>query len=93
MGVGEGVETSNFQRCPIQSCFLMQKAQNHFFLLTKYAIILNPNKDTQLAATFSKRFGKRVFTSRQLGLNPASSHWRFRTAFPSHSKETRGYDP
>lgn len=61
---------------PKQSCFLMQNAQNFFFLLTnkqtnkKDVIIINPNKDTQLAATFSKRFGGRIFTSRQPGLKP-----------------------
>lgn len=54
----------------------MQNAQNFFFLLTnkqtnkKDVIIINPNKDTQLAATFSKRFGGRIFTSRQPGLKP-----------------------
>lgn len=38
----------------------MQNAQNFFFFTYKKqnAIIKNPNKDTQLAATFSTRFGR-----------------------------------
>lgn len=82
-------KTSNFQKCPRQSCFLMHNAHNFFFFyLQKNTIIINPNKDdTQFAATFPKRFGRRVFTSRQPGLTPASSHRSFQTAFPSHSKK------
>lgn len=56
-GTREGEKTCNFQGCPKTELFSDANAQNFFILLTKNAIIINPNKDTPLAATFSKRFG------------------------------------
>ena len=57
--MGEGETTCNFQGYPKTKLFSDANTQN-FFLLTKEkknAIIINPNKDTPLAATSSKRFG------------------------------------
>lgn len=64
-GAGRGGHATS-KGAPRQSCFLMQNDWYFFFFLLtkkKNAIIINPNKDTQLAAAFSKRFGGRVFTS------------------------------
>lgn len=61
--MGGREKTCNFQgRPPRQSCFLMQIPRTFFFFFylqkkKKKAIIINPNKDTPLAAAFSKRFG------------------------------------
>lgn len=84
-----GEKTCNFQRYPKTKLFSDAKCPGRLFLVTKKknAIIINPNKDTQLASTFSRRFGGRVFTSRQPGLKPASSPHSLLTAFPSHSKK------
>lgn len=77
----------------------MQNAQNFFFYLQtnkqtkKDAIIINPNKDTQLAATFSKWFGRRIFTSRLPGLKPGKQPLEFMNCVPFPLKETKGYDP
>ena len=59
--MGEREKTCNFQGCPKTKLFSDAKTQNFFFFLLtkekKKAIIINPNKDTPLAAAFSKRFG------------------------------------
>ena len=56
-GAGEGEKTCNFQGCPKTKLFSDANAQKFFFFfffyLQKNAIIINPNKDTQLAARFS----------------------------------------
>lgn len=59
METGKGRKHATSKGAPRQSCFLMQNAQNFFFIYLQKnnAIIINPNEDTQLAATFSKRFG------------------------------------
>lgn len=58
MKTRKGRKHATSKGAPRQSCFLMQNAQNFFFIyLQKNNAIINPNEDTQLAATFSKRSG------------------------------------
>lgn len=56
--MGEGEKTCNFQGCPKTKLFSEANTQNFFFTYKrKKNAIINPNKDTPLAATSSKRFG------------------------------------
>lgn len=93
-GQGSG-ENKQLPKVPKTKLFSDAQCPQLFFLLTKKnAIIINPNKDdTQFAATFSKRFGRRVFTSRQPGLTPGKQPPEFPNCVPFSLKETRGYDP
>lgn len=96
METGKRGENMQLPRVPQDSCFLMQNAQNFFFLYLQKnnAIIMNPNEDTQLAATSLRCLAGRVFTSRQPGLNPGKQPQEFLNCDPfSHSKKRGGYDP
>lgn len=58
--MGEGGKHATSKGAPRQSCFLMQIPRTFVFFTykrKKNAVIINPNKDTPLAATFSKWFG------------------------------------
>lgn len=93
METGRGEKTCNFQGCPKTKLFSDAKCPELFFffyLQKNNAIIINPNEDTQLAATFSKLFGGAVFTSRQPGLNPGKQPPEFLNCHPFSLKETRG---
>lgn len=71
MGAVEGEENKQLPKVPKTKLFSDTKCPELFFFTYKInAIIINPNKDTQLAATVSKRFGRQVFTSQQPGLKP-----------------------
>lgn len=60
----------------------------------KKAIIINPNKDTQLAATFRARFGGTgIYKPTAETGTPARSCQSFRAGIPSHPKKPGGHDP
>lgn len=91
---GERRKQATFKSAQDRVVFWCTNVHNFFFTYKKNAIIINPNKDdTQFAATFSKRFGKRVFTSRQPRLTPGKQPPEFPNCVPFSLKETRGYDP
>ena len=85
-----GSENKQLPKVPNTKLFSDAKCPEPFLLLTKYTIIVNPNKDTQLAATFSKRVGKRVFTSRQLGLKPCKQPLEFPNCVPFSLQRNKG---
>lgn len=92
METGKGRKHATSKGAPRQSCFLMQNAQN-FFLFTykkNNAIIINPNEDTQLAATFSKWFGGADIYKPTAGTKPGKQPLEFLHCHPFSLKETRG---
>lgn len=92
-GDGERGENMQLPRVPQDKVVFwckMPRTIFFFYLQKNNAIIINPNEDTQLAATFSKLFGGAVFTSRQPGLNPGKQPPEFLNCHPFSLKETRG---
>lgn len=90
--VGEG-ETCNFQGAQDKVVFLMQIPRTFVFTYKrKNAVIINPNKDTPLAATFSKRFGRAgIYKPTADRLQPDKRPPAgFPNCDPSHPKKTKG---